>query len=137
MKSLQSKLKSAGIKPSHHRLKILEYMDGCCEHPTVEVMYKCLAKKLPTISKTTIYNTLKLFAEKGLVQELTIKGEEACYDASIKPHAHFMCAACSRVSDIEIPSKCPCITKDMSGYKVEGAHLYLTGLCKNCNKRGD
>ncbi|MBU0501863.1 MAG: Fur family transcriptional regulator [bacterium] len=135
MKSFQEILAAKGIRPSVHRLKILEYLDKEQCHPTVDNIYEALIKDLPTISKTTIYNTLKLFINNGLVSDLTISGYDVRYDREMKPHSHFLCKECGEIFDIE-EVKCPCLSKEVEGNKVEEVHLYFKGVCKKCQKRG-
>jgi Fur family peroxide stress response transcriptional regulator len=69
MEKLSKYLEKEGIHPSYHRLKILEYLQAHRTHPTVDMTHK-------ELSKTTVYNTLKLFVSKGIVQELTIEEKE-------------------------------------------------------------
>jgi Fe2+ or Zn2+ uptake regulation protein len=134
MKSLQNQLEEKGIRPSYHRLKILEYLDGHRTHPTVDVIYAALRKELSTISKTTIYNTLTLLLERGLISHLTISGNDVRYDAEVRPHSHFLCKRCGKVFDVE-EVKCPHIKKEVAGNQVEEVHLYFKGLCKKCKRR--
>ena len=94
MEKLSAYLEEEGIRSSYQRLKILEYLQAHRTHPTVDIIYKNLSKEIPTLSKTTVYNTLKLFVSKGIVQELTIEEKEVRYDADTKPHAHFKCIEC-------------------------------------------
>lgn len=131
MEPLHSKLEEKGIRPSHHRLKILDYLDKNRTHPTVDMIYENLRKELPTISKTTIYNTLTLFLEKGIVSHLTISGNDVRYDAEAKPHSHFQCKKCNKILDIQ-EVKCPIVKKGISGNQVDEIHLYFKGTCKNC-----
>jgi Fe2+ or Zn2+ uptake regulation protein len=81
---LRAHVEKEGIHPSYHRLKILEYLMSHKTHPTVERIHKELSKEIPTLSKTTVYNTLNLFVSKGIVQELTIEEKEVRYDADTK-----------------------------------------------------
>ncbi len=62
-------------------------------------MYKSLLKEIPTLSKTSVYNTMDLFLEKNLVQSITIENNEVRYDADISDHGHFKCTKCSGVYD--------------------------------------
>jgi Fur family peroxide stress response transcriptional regulator len=55
------------------------------------MIYKKTFKGDTTLSKTTVYNSLKLFLKRGIVQELTIEEKEVRYDADTRPHAHFKC----------------------------------------------
>ncbi len=131
MKSLQEMLEGAGLRPSYQRLKILEYLAGSKEHPTVEMIYGGLKKEIPTISKTTIYNTLNAFVEKGLARAVTISGQELRYDFDVSEHSHFLCKKCGRVTDV-YGVKLPSTKGRAEGNIVEEVHLYLKGICREC-----
>jgi Fur family transcriptional regulator, peroxide stress response regulator len=136
MKKIQQILKEKGVKPSFQRIRVLECLMKSKEHPTVEMIYLKLAKEIPTISKTTIYNTLGLFEDKGLVDDLTISGQEARYDYKEKPHSHFYCKKCRNIIDIE-SIRVPCHKDEICGNQIEEAHYYFRGVCKRClNKKG-
>lgn len=136
MKSLQDRLEEKGLRSSHQRVKILQYLDKHRTHPTVEEIYNGLVKELPTLSKTTIYNTLQSFMEHELISGLTISGSEARFDFETKPHSHFLCKECGQVMDIE-KINCPCDNRGViDGNKIEEVHLYLKGVCKKCLVKG-
>ena len=134
MKSFQNILEEKGIRPSFHRLKILEYLDKHRVHPTVDNIYAALIKTVPTISKTTIYNTLKLFVDNGLISDLTISGYDVRYDGEVRPHSHFLCKSCDGVFDVE-ELNCPHLKKEVEGHKVEEIHLYFKGICNTCLRK--
>ncbi len=125
-----------GIKPSFQRIKIFSYIAEKKKHPSVDEIYEGLHKKIPTLSKTTIYNTLKLFVSKKLLSEILIEEDGVRYDYLEKPHLHFKCKICGKIYDIY--KKCPIINcKKIDGHKIEEHHIYLIGICKNClNKNG-
>ncbi len=131
--SLKDFLINGGIHPSYQRLRIYEFLAKNNSHPTVDIIYSSLLKEIPTLSKTTVYNTLNLFHQKGIVYGLTIDENEVRYDANMKPHAHFKCVQCGHIFDIEIDS-----TFIANGFvcqhKVNERHLYLKGICSNCMK---
>ena len=126
-------LKEKGISPTLQRIKIYEYLLESKEHPTIDMIYKDLIGEIPTLSKTTIYNTLYLFKEKGLVQELTIDENEIRFDARTDLHAHFKCIKCGKIFDLEFISKDFRI-KNLENYKVLEYHLYIKGICPDCLK---
>ena len=72
LQEIVNELKKRNIRPSYQRLKILEYLMKERYHPTVEDIYFDLLKKIPTLSKSTIYNTLNLFIEKKLIKEVSM-----------------------------------------------------------------
>lgn len=124
-------MKEKKIHPSYHRLRILEYLMKNKTHPTVEMIYKDLIKEIPTLSKTTIYNTLKMLSGNNLVQELTIEENELRFDFDTSQHAHFKCIKCHKIYDIM--QKFSIYEKTfVEDHKVEEQHIYFRGMCKLC-----
>ena len=76
-------LSSKGIKPSYQRIKVFDYLLNNKTHPTVDNIHQELVGEIPTLSKTTVYNTLKLFQEKGIVLIINIEDNETRFDADI------------------------------------------------------
>lgn len=134
MDGLKNTLEEKGINPSYQRLKILEYLVHNKNHPTADDIYKELSKEVPTLSKTTVYNTLKTFHEKRIVLSLTIEENEVRYDADTSFHAHLKCLHCGNLYDIEVNKL---ILKDdkINGHRITESHLYFKGTCCNCLKR--
>ena len=127
-------LKEKGIKPSIQRIEILNYLIQHKIHPAVDEIYSALFSKIPTLSLATVYNTLKLFCEKGLVNEILIEEDEIRYDFIEKSHFHFKCKICKNIYDIY--KECPIISlKEVDGHRIEEHHIYLIGICKNCGKK--
>jgi Fe2+ or Zn2+ uptake regulation protein len=126
-------LESNSVKPSYQRLKILEYLMKNRDHPSVDTIFQALCGEIPTLSKTTVYNTLSLFAEMGIVTSLTIVNNELRYDLLKEPHAHFQCAECKRVFDIPMEDNL-FFTSSIEDHRVEEIQVTLKGICKNCLK---
>lgn len=129
------RLQSHHIKPSVQRMSIMRYLMEHLTHPTVDEIYTSLSPEMPTLSKTTVYNTLKLLSEHGAIQTLTIDERNTCYDADTTPHAHFLCKRCGRIYDLpygEIKKEVE--TWEMNGHDVQEIHFYYKGICKDCKK---
>ncbi len=127
-----------GISPSYHRLKIYEYLAHNRTHPTADMIYADVIKQIPTLSKTTIYNTLKIFAEKGLVSCITIEDNEVRYDADLAFHGHFKCIQCGLLYDIELNhmsfDKRLSVSRKIQGHHITEMQVYFRGICKRCVK---
>lgn len=131
IKKIKEIFKEKGIKPSFQRIEIFNYIYKNKTHPSISEIYENLSKKIPTLSKTTLYNTLKLFYRKNLVFEILIEEDEVRFDYMEKPHIHFKCKNCGKIYDVY--KKCPIVNcKKVDGHKIEEYHIYLIGLCKNC-----
>ena len=126
-----SHLTTNNIKPSLQRIKIFEYLYDNREHPTVDIIYSSLVSDIPTLSKTTVYNTLKLFTENGITSTVTIDDNEVRYDAIMEEHAHFKCDKCGNVYDVEIDMS-ELKFKKIKAFKVETTNIYLKGKCNKC-----
>ncbi len=133
-KQIKEIMEKFEIKPSFHRFKILEYLINNKTHPTADDIYTVLSKEIPTLSKTTVYNTLNYFVSKGIVSEVVIEENEVRYDIDISPHIHFKCKKCGEIYDIF--KKCEILTyKKIDEHKIEEYHIYLKGICRKCLKR--
>lgn len=124
-------LKSQGIRPSFHRMKILEYLLKERNHPTVDTVFDALKSMFPTLSRTTVYNTMKLFLSHGVVQALTIEEKEVRYDADTSLHGHFKCVVCGSVYDFGVEEE---IKKFMhlKDFQINEHYIFLKGVCKRC-----
>ncbi|NLW25350.1 MAG: transcriptional repressor [Clostridia bacterium] len=131
MKNIEEYLKENGVKPSYQRIKIFEYLIKNKNHPKVETIFQELVQEIPTLSKTTVYNTLKLFLEKGIVQPILIEENEVRYDADITTHAHFKCEKCGEVYDFRV-NLSQLKIEGLEEFQVKESHIYFKGICKKC-----
>lgn len=122
-----------GVSPSRPRMAILHYLRENLTHPTADEIFRDLRGAVPTLSLTTVYNTLKLFADKGLCLTLTINEKQTCYDGETRPHSHFMCNRCGKVYDI-MPEDIPVYLQKetVCGHQVTEIHCYYRGICAEC-----
>ena len=132
---LREELIKAGIRPSVQRLAIFEYVRQSCQHPTAEVVYEALCDELGSLSLTTVYNTLKLFVDAGLISMLTIDDTFRCFDGNRKDHAHFRCNKCGCIVDLKMKNEFVTLVEGLQGYEITDAQLYLKGLCPHCVKK--
>lgn len=131
MESVDKYLIAHGIKPSVQRIYIMEYLLTHSTHPTADTIYNDLAPLIPTLSKTTVYNTLKLLVEQNATLALTIDDKNVHFDGDTSEHAHFLCLGCGRIYDIDM-SEISCSTPLSDDFCVTETHLYYKGYCKEC-----
>src|SRR5690554_4377150 len=130
-KNIAEQLLDKQIKPSSHRIKVMEYLLANRNHPTVEQIYTKLKKQCPTLSKATISNSLSLFVEAGLVRVLTMEGKEARYDLDLENHGHFKCESCGDIFDFAINID-DCVA-DLDNCIVHEKHVLFKGICSECD----
>lgn len=126
-------LKSHEIKPSYQRIKIFEYLLQHKNHPTVDIIYKALIGEIPTLSKTTVYNTLNLFIEKKIALVIVIEENETRYDVDMSLHGHFKCTHCGKLYDVDIDPE-NINFESLDTFQINEQHLYFKGICEECLK---
>ena len=120
------------IKPSVIRIMIYDFLMGTKSHPTVDDIYHRILPEAPTLSRTTVYNSVKLFSEKGLLKVLPIEGNQLRYDADISFHGHFLCESCKTVFDF-FPNES--FESELDGFKIETKEVFYSGCCKKCSQK--
>jgi len=134
-KEAYNRLVECDIRPSVQRLAIMDYLMNHPIHPTIDDVYNGLCKQIPTLSKTTVYNTLRMLSEKRAAQMITIDEHRVCYDGNTDSHVHFFCKKCGKVIDL-MDEKAPQLKrrKIVDGNIIEEEQLYYKGICAECAK---
>ena len=134
LRKLQQKGTVKGFKRTPQRLSILEHLDGNKSHPSADDIYRVVAKKNPSMSFATVYNTLNTLVQAGAVRELTIDPDRKRYDPDTSAHHHLICLGCKKVVDIpgDIPVEVP---RGMAKeFVILGNHVEFYGICAPCGK---
>jgi len=137
MNGFQENLKDAGIKLTPQRLEIFREVAQSGEHPDAETVYNGVRKRLPTVSLDTVYRTLWLLLDLGLITTIGPPRERARFDSNLKPHHHFVCSKCGKTADfysdeldrLDIPDS----VKELG--IVEKTHVEIRGICSECAKK--
>lgn len=131
LENLMRELKINNINLSYQRLRVLEYLIQNQCHPTIDLIFTDLQKDIPTLSKTTVYNTLKILIEAGLVRVITIEDNKTRYDILTENHGHFKCESCNEINNFSIDIDL-FISKDLNGFKINDKNVYFKGVCAKC-----
>lgn len=133
-------LDSKNIRPSVQRVAVYKYFYENRIHPTAENAYEALKEDYPTLSMATVYNTVHLLSEKGLLKIIEIEEDKTRYDANTAMHAHFKCNCCGYVYDL-LDTK---VLSDFNnakqsliptGFTMEKFHINFWGTCSECNEK--
>jgi Fur family iron response transcriptional regulator len=98
--ALRERLAACGIGPSAQRLAIAEVVLATDRHPCAEAVLAAVSARLPSISRATVYATLALFVERGLLRELALEEGRVVYDPKLEPHHHFIDDATGAIVDV-------------------------------------
>jgi len=126
-------LRQFSIKPSVQRAAVMDFLLKNRIHPTIDEIYSALSPMMPTLSKTTVYNTLDLFVERGAVRALAIDEKNARYDVDISAHAHFLCRNCGAICDIFDLKPTLFELPESSKLKIDTVEISYFGICESCS----
>jgi len=117
---------------TYQRMKILEYLQSVCTHPTAEQVYTAVKKNIPTVTLATVYRNLNLLAEQGKILRLEIN-KEYHYDADICMHQHYICKQCGMITDIFDKSLSEhALNKTKKIFSADSVIIIFSGICKTC-----
>jgi Fur family peroxide stress response transcriptional regulator len=131
------KLRQEGLKITPQRIAILSFLEGNASHPSVDEIYREVARAFPTISLATVYNTLETLEQIKEVQSVSIDPARKRYDPETRPHHHLMCSGCRGIRDVFVDYAASVdIPPDLAQeFKVEQTSVCFHGLCKSCSDK--
>lgn len=130
-------LRDKGFKVTPQRLAIYSMLAGTKTHPNAEMIFNELQPFYPTMSLATVYKTMDILAQMGLVQVLNAGEDSFRYDANTMSHPHIRCTECGCVDDLEGIDDTDFLAqvKKNTSYEVSGRQFYFYGVCPRCQKK--
>ena len=130
-------LKSAGLKVTLPRLKILEVLESSSSHHLcAEDIYRVLIEQNEEVGVATIYRVLSQFEESGIVQKLNFENNQAVYElCGAEHHDHLVCVKCNKIIEFQddVIEKHQIQIAKKHGFDLTDHSLYLYGLCEDCH----
>lgn len=128
--------KDAGIKLTHQRLEIFRELANTQEHPDAETIFRGVAKRVPTVSLDTVYRTLWMMRDLGLVTTLGPHRDAVRFDANLDRHHHYICVRCGLIRDFESDALDRLrVPESVAAFgSVVDAQVEVRGLCEACQR---
>jgi Fur family peroxide stress response transcriptional regulator len=129
-------LRRNGVKLTHQRMIIFQEVAESRDHPNVESVFKTVRKRLPMVSLDTVYRTLWMLQDLGLIHILGGR-DRVRFDGNIEPHHHFVCNECGLMRDFHSHEldqfKIPSEVRNWGNGKT--IHVEIKGICIACSKK--
>ena len=130
--------RETGAKLTCQRMEIFREVARAGDHPDAETVYGRVRARIPTVSLDTIYRTLWLLTDLGLIQTLGPSKNRARFDANLDRHHHFVCVECGKTRDfysrefdrLTLPESLNTLGR------VEATHVEARGVCLECAGKG-
>jgi Fur family transcriptional regulator, peroxide stress response regulator len=130
----RSSCRQAGVSITQQRLEIFREVAASLEHPDAEAVFRVVRARLPTVSLDTVYRTLSLLGDLGLVTPLGPRRESVRFDANLAGHHHYVCMRCGLTRDFESSAldaiRVPAAVKGLGS--IVAMQLEVRGLCAAC-----
>lgn len=120
-------LEEHGIQPSAQRVAVAEYVLHTTAHPSADKVWAGVQENFPMISRATVYNTLNLFVEKGLLRELHLAPDSVLFDPNTDRHHHFIDDDTGRIYDIPWNHIEVRNAKPLPGFEVQDYQVVMRG----------
>jgi Fe2+ or Zn2+ uptake regulation protein len=121
------------------RAEVLAVVRHATEHLTAGEIFERVRQRDPRIAYGTVYRTLHLLAEHGLIQELTFADQASRYDRRVDRHDHVHCLTCGVLLDVDVPVALIArhVAAEQSGFDITSHHTVFAGVCPACKSADD
>lgn len=127
-------LRSKDYKATPQRIAICKITLASREHPSPQKIYTEIKKTNPTVSLATVYSTLGILKEGGLIQELNFPQGQTRYDPNLEPHINLVCTNCGKIFDLDDPTARELVKKvtAKAEFTPTTQRVDVYGVCKQC-----
>ncbi len=125
-----------GIQPSAQRVAVADYVLYTSDHPSADQVWAEVKRSFPMLSRATVYNTLNLFTEKGLLRELVLAEGKVVFDPKLDPHHHFLDEDTGEIVDVPWSALDVRRVHNLNGFDVREYQVVMRGKKTRAQKRG-
>lgn len=127
MQKAMGVLREHGIQPTPQRLAVLQFVQESHTHPSADEVYSNVRRTCPTVSRATVYNTLNLLAEKGVIKTQMLREGSLVFDAGVHRHHHFIDEDTGQIHDVPWEAVRVSPGKDLARFEVREIQVVLRG----------
>ena len=130
-----SSFRKKGYRATPQRIVIAQTVLKSKEHPTAEQVYDEVKREYPTISLSTVYNTLHILRDMNMVNELAFN-DSIRFDPNTRIHINMVCENCGRIIDLLDNELLDIVVRisDKEGFSISGHRLDVYGKCRQCSR---
>ena len=133
--AIQERFRQYRVRLTPQRAAIYGALAGTTSHPTADDLYRVVRRRHPMISRNTVYYTLGVLRETGLIREVNVGHEGARFDANMSLHHHLICLTCRRIQDVT-DDALDRLTVSQGDFEILGHRVEFHGYCAKCRRSG-
>lgn len=134
--NIRERFKARGLTVTPQRAAIYKVLADTTAHPSADTLFNRVKRAYPMISRNTVYYTLRVLRQAGLVREVNIGHEHARFDANMSHHHHLICIRCETIQDLSDPKidRALASVVPTANFEVIGHQVEFRGYCDACRK---
>jgi len=129
-------LRDLGHKVTAQRMAVIRFLEDNLAHPSAADVHTGIRGHFPGLSLATVYITLEVLQQAGLLHQVPIAGERSRFDPNTEPHHHLRCRECGRLNDVALPDLDAVVPTESlpPDFLVEGLDVVISGVCGDCRE---
>jgi len=130
----EKECRQRGLALTVQRRTVFEELSGRKDHPTADQVYDAVHRRLPSLSRTTVYRVLETLVETGFARRVHHPDAVVRYDPATGRHHHLVCESCGALVDLEdseVP-RVPLPNAKGTGFRIRDYSVSFSGLCSDC-----
>ena len=137
LEQLKRSCRERDLRLTLQRGALLETLVECGDHPSAEQLYVRVCRKLPGLSRATVFRILEQLVAKGVIGKACHPGRSARYDVRTELHHHLVCLRCESMTDIFDDSLDRVVLPDTTAYNFDAVdfRVQLRGYCRKCQRQ--
>ena len=137
LREFESLCRARGLPLTVQRRAILKAVLQRDDHPTADQIHANVKKRIPELSRTTVYRVLETLVGMGLIRQLHHPGASARFDGKIHRHHHLVCIHCHAVMDVENPAidELNLSLTKKHGFEIQDFSVHFIGICAKCRPK--
>lgn len=120
-------LRQSGIQPTPQRIAVAEFILGSKTHPSADEVFAMVRQTCPTVSRATVYNTLNLLVEKGLIRQQVLREGTIIFDSHVAAHHHFVDEETGEIYDVPWEAVQVSGAEKLVGFEVHEFQVVMRG----------
>lgn len=136
LQDIEARFRRHDVRLTRQRAAIYAALVETTSHPSADDLYRIVKRQQPMMSRNTVYYTLSVLRNAGLVREVNVGHDMARYDGNVSMHHHLICLACGQIMDVmdEELNRLHLSSGQARGFDVLGHRVEFHGYCVSCQE---
>lgn len=133
---IEARFRRHAVRVTRQRAAIYAALVETTSHPSAEDLYRMVKRQQPMMSRNTVYYTLGVLRNAGLVREVNVGHDMARYDGNVRMHHHLICLGCGQIMDLmdDDLNQLQLSSGQARGFDVVGHRVEFHGYCVSCQQ---